>query len=165
MPRSMHFSHARMHDRTTTIMKQQTLAGWVRGQRKLYRKVGRDGFPPSWLAKLEGLGFDFDPMLSGSANAKRRAKNFPQINANWTKYYMDLRSVIRENADVADSKIEYSAALKNWVRRQRKEYRKYLAGTQTAQMHDEWIEKLNEVGFVWEPAHRLEYYRVVEESR
>merc|ERR1712224_42344 len=56
------------------------LANWVRGQRKLYNKVGKEGFPEYRLQKLEELGFDFNPMKTGSYITKKRKSMFPRVD-------------------------------------------------------------------------------------
>ena len=58
------------------------LGNWVRRQRKLYNRIGRDGFPPDRLARLKAIGFDFDPVRSGTSMAKERAKMFRLLGDN-----------------------------------------------------------------------------------
>ncbi|KAL7534157.1 hypothetical protein ACHAXR_005680, partial [Thalassiosira sp. AJA248-18] len=129
------------------------LGNWVRGQRKLYNKVGREGFPPHRLAKLDKIGFDFNPVESGSYLAKKRKNQFPQVNANWEKHYQNLISYKKEHGNiiVGPNSSGCPAGLYDWIHCQRKEYKRWEAGDEKALMYDQWITKLNEVGFDWAP--------------
>lgn len=127
------------------------LGNWVRRQRKLYNRVGRDGFPPDRLARLEAIGFDFDPVRSGTSMAKKRAKMFPRVNANWEKHYNRLKK-FKETLGhlVIGPNTKGWAGLYHWVHVQRKEYKKFMAG-EDALMHEQWITKMNDLGFNWAP--------------
>ena len=100
------------------------LANWVRGQRKLMNKVGREGFPAERLAKLEKIGFDFDPTHSKAAFAKRRQDMFPKVDAKWEEHYQDLVKYKKQNGDVliGPNSGEEWPGLYNWIHCQRKEY-------------------------------------------
>eukprot|EP00581_Thalassiosira_minuscula_P007726 CAMPEP_0183710168 /NCGR_PEP_ID=MMETSP0737-20130205/5983_1 /TAXON_ID=385413 /ORGANISM="Thalassiosira miniscula, Strain CCMP1093" /LENGTH=955 /DNA_ID=CAMNT_0025938391 /DNA_START=167 /DNA_END=3034 /DNA_ORIENTATION=+ len=128
------------------------LGNWVRGQRKLYNKVGREGFNPSRLAKLEELDFDFDPVASGSYIAKKRKNNFPRVNENWEKHYKNLMKFKEKKGNIiVGPNSPGFPGLYDWIHCQRKEYKRWEAGDSKALMYDDWIRKLNAVGFDWAP--------------
>ena len=64
------------------------------------KKVGRQGFPVQRLEKLEAIGFVFEPMRSRTFMAKRRAKMFPRIEANWNRHYQNLVRYNEENGNL-----------------------------------------------------------------
>jgi hypothetical protein len=128
------------------------LGNWVRRQRKLYNRIGRDGFPPERLARLDAIGFDFDPVRSGTSMAKKRAKMFPRVNANWEKHYNTLKRFKDLHGHlVIGPNTKGWAGLYHWVHVQRKEYKKFQAGEESTLMHEQWITKLNNLGFNWAP--------------
>ena len=123
-----------------------TLANWTRGQRKHFNKVGREGFDPYRLAKLEAIGFDFDPMESQSYKVKKRALMSARIQANWQKHFQNLVQFKEENGNlIVGPKNKDWPGLYNWIHCQRKAYKKWEAGDEKALMFPEWIEKMNEV--------------------
>eukprot|EP00584_Thalassiosira_punctigera_P017129 CAMPEP_0172568106 /NCGR_PEP_ID=MMETSP1067-20121228/118539_1 /TAXON_ID=265564 ORGANISM="Thalassiosira punctigera, Strain Tpunct2005C2" /NCGR_SAMPLE_ID=MMETSP1067 /ASSEMBLY_ACC=CAM_ASM_000444 /LENGTH=436 /DNA_ID=CAMNT_0013359623 /DNA_START=44 /DNA_END=1354 /DNA_ORIENTATION=+ len=128
------------------------LGNWVRGQRKLMNKAGRDGFPPQRLAKLEAIGFDFNPMVSGSYITKKKKAMFPKVNANWEKHYNSLVEFKEKHGNIIiGPQTKGYPGLYDWIHSQRKEYKRWEAGDEKALMHDEWITKLNGIGFDWAP--------------
>ena len=78
------------------------LGNWVRLQRKVMSKVGREGFNPHRLAKLDGIGFDFNPQATGSYLTQQRAARFPRINANWEMHYQKLVRYKQENGNLIE---------------------------------------------------------------
>lgn len=61
------------------------LGGWVRRQRKTMKNLGRKGFDPDRLAKLESIGFDFNP---GSGHRKSADGLCKGMNAEkWDEKY------------------------------------------------------------------------------
>mmetsp|Transcript_8014 Transcript_8014/g.14466 ORF Transcript_8014/g.14466 Transcript_8014/m.14466 type:complete len:855 (+) Transcript_8014:145-2709(+) len=128
------------------------LGNWVRGQRKLYNKAGREGINPVRLAKLDEIGFDFNPVASGSYIVKKRANMFPRVNANWEKHYNNLVLYKKEHGNIIVSPNAVGwPGLYDWIHCQRKEYKKWEAKDAKALMYDTWITKMNEVGFDWAP--------------
>jgi len=128
------------------------LGNWVRGQRKEYKKVGREGFNPHRLAKLDSLGFDFNPMASGSYIAKKRIAQFPKVDANWEKHYKDLVAFKKTHRNIiVGPNTKGWPGLYDWIHSQRKEYKKWEAGDDKALMYDKWITQLNEMEFDWAP--------------
>jgi len=128
------------------------LGNWVRGQRKLMNRVGREGFNPQRLARLDALGFDFDPMASGSSTAKKRVSQLPKMDAKWAKRYNDLVEYEKEHGNIIVGPTTKDwPGLYDWVHSQRKEYKKWEEGDKKARMCDKWIVKLNGVGFDWAP--------------
>mmetsp|Transcript_8018 Transcript_8018/g.14489 ORF Transcript_8018/g.14489 Transcript_8018/m.14489 type:complete len:871 (+) Transcript_8018:145-2757(+) len=128
------------------------LGNWVRGQRKLYNKAGREGINPVRLAKLDEIGFDFNPVASGSYIVKKRANMFPRVNANWEKHYKNLNLYRKEHGNiiVGPNTVGWPG-LYDWIHSNRKEYKKWQAGDAKAAIYDTWIAKLNEVAFDWAP--------------
>lgn len=119
-------------------------------------KVGREGFPAERLAKLEKIGFDFDPTHSKAAFAKRRQDMFPKVDAKWEEHYQDLVKYKKQNGDVliGPNSGEEWPGLYNWIHCQRKEYKRWEEGDEKALMYDKWIAKMNELGFDWAPQMR-----------
>ena len=54
------------------------LHNWVQRQRKLLRKCGRTGFDKQRLAKLDGIGFNWDPLATSALMDKKRAATLPK---------------------------------------------------------------------------------------
>lgn len=83
--------------------------------------------------------------------AKKRAKMFPRVNANWEKHFHRLKS-FKETYDhlVIGPNTKGWAGLYHWVHVQRKEHKKFIAG-EDALMHPQWIAKMDDLGFNWAP--------------
>ena len=114
-------------------------------------KVGREGFPPHRLAKLESIGFDFDPFSSGAIHAVKRERNFPASNAAWEEKFNKYKAFKETHPHVAVGPTTQGfEKIYNWIHVQRKEYKRYQAG-ESSQMHPEWIEKMNSIDFDWAP--------------
>jgi hypothetical protein len=128
------------------------LGNWVRGQRKVYNRTGREGFPPQRLAKLDDIGFDFDPMKSGSFMVKKRQAMFPKMDANWQRRYQTLLRFKKEKGYIiVGPATEGWPGLYDWLHLQRKEYKKWAAGDEKALMFDTWVAQMNELKFDWAP--------------
>ena len=142
------------------------LGNWVRGQRKLMNKSGRKGFVPDRLKRLEELGFDWDPMRSKKFMESKRQRMFPRIDANWQKKYNALLQYKEKHGNII---IGPSAkgwpGLYDWVHVQRKEYKKYQAGDEKALMYEQWVEKLNEIGFQWAPMKGDAFSKMLKERQ
>ena len=84
--------------------------------------------------------------------AKKRAKMFPRINANWEKHYLNLKKFKDTHGHmVIGPNTKGWSGLYHWVHVQRKEYKKFMAGEESVLMHDEWVKKLNAIEFNWAP--------------
>ena len=51
------------------------------------------------MARLEEMGFDFNPVLSGSYITKKRANMFPRVDANWEKHFQNLVKYKKETGN------------------------------------------------------------------
>ena len=112
-------------------------------------KHGKKGFDKEQLKKLDSLGFDWSPLKQGTFMEKRREKMFPRIDANWQKRYDSLVEYKEKNGGsiIIGPSTKGYPGLYDWVHSQRKEYKKYEKGDEKALMYEEWVEKLNEIGF------------------
>lgn len=141
------------------------LNNWVRGQRKVYNKVGRDGFPPQRLAKLESIGFDFDPTNSGALRAVKSEKLLPKLKANWEKNYNDLLAFKKKHGHIiVGPKTQGISGLYDWIHVQRKEYKRYRAGEKSSMQPDR-IEKLDAIGFDWAPMRGDGFSKMLQERQ
>jgi hypothetical protein len=114
-------------------------------------KEGRDGFPPKRLAKLESIGFDFDPVNSGTLVAHKKENSLPKIMATWERHYQDFINFKKIHGHIiVGPKSDGFERLYDWLHIQRKEYKKFQAG-EKANMRPEWIAKLENMGFDWAP--------------
>jgi hypothetical protein len=128
------------------------LGNWVRGQRKLMNKVGREKFDPHRLAKLEAIGFDWNPLASGTYTAKKRTDLFPRVNAKWMSWYNKLKDFKKKNGHIIVGPTTKNVpGLYNWIHGQRKEYVKYQRQEPNVNMYDEWIKLMNDLDFDWAP--------------
>mmetsp|Transcript_7098 Transcript_7098/g.11852 ORF Transcript_7098/g.11852 Transcript_7098/m.11852 type:complete len:813 (-) Transcript_7098:57-2495(-) len=128
------------------------LGNWVRGQRKQMNKVGREKFDPSRLTKLESIGFDWNPLSSGTYTAKKRADLFPRVNAKWMSWYNKLKGFKEKHGHIiVGPQTKNYPGLYNWVHGQRKEYVKYQRQEPNVNMYEEWVKLLNDLGFDWAP--------------
>jgi hypothetical protein len=114
-------------------------------------KVGREGFPPHRLAKLEAIGFDFDPFTSGAIHAAKRERKLPEANAAWEEKFNKYKAFkeTHPHAVMGPTTKGYEK-IYNWIHVQRKNYKEYQAG-ESSLMQPEWIEKMNSIGFDWAP--------------
>ena len=141
------------------------LGNWVRGQRKLMNKVGRDGFPPRRLAKLESVGFDFDPVASGQLFVAKRENSKPKLKITWEKHYKDFVKFKQTHGHIIVGPKKHNVGrLYDWIHVQRKEYKKFQAG-EKANMQPEWIEKLEELGFDWAPMSGDGFSKMLQERQ
>lgn len=116
------------------------------------KKVGREGFDPNRLAKLDELGFDFNPAASGSYIAKKRAAHFPKVDANWQKHFKVLVRFQKTHGNlVVGPNNKKWPGLYDWIHCQRKEYKRWQAGDEKALMYPKWVSKLNGLNFDWAP--------------
>jgi hypothetical protein len=134
------------------IMKLKKLGNWVRGQRKLMNKVGREQFDPHRFAKLEAIEFDWNPLETGTYVTKKKNDMFPRVNAKWMSWYNKLLDYKEKNGHiiVGPSTKDYPG-LYNWIHGQRKEYIKYQRQEPNANMREEWVKLLNDLNFDWAP--------------
>ena len=73
---------------------------------------------------------------------------FPRIDANWQKKFNSLVEYKEKNGSIIiGPSTKGYPGLYDWVHSQRKEYKKYEKGDEKALMYEEWVEKLNEIGF------------------
>lgn len=143
----------------------QSLGNWVRGQRKLINKMGREGFPPHRLAKLESIGFDFDPTKSGTLQSAKTKNSLPRVNANWEKYYKEFISFKKKHGHIiVGPKSQGGSRLYDWIHVQRKEYKRYQANEKTI-MKPEWIKKLDALGFDWAPMSGDGFGKMLQERQ
>ena len=142
------------------------LGNWVRGQRKLMNKSGRKGFEPDRLKRLEELGFEWDPMRSKKFMESKRQRMFPRIDANWQKKYNALLQYKEKHGNIIiGPSTKGIPGLYDWVHVQRKEYKKYQAGDDKALMYEQWVEKLNEIGFQWAPMQGDAFSKMLKERQ
>mmetsp|Transcript_9742 Transcript_9742/g.19716 ORF Transcript_9742/g.19716 Transcript_9742/m.19716 type:complete len:867 (-) Transcript_9742:49-2649(-) len=128
------------------------LGNWVRGQRKSMNKVGREKFDSHRLAKLEAIGFDWNPLASGTYTAKKRLDLFPRVNTKWMEWYNKLKGFKEKHGHIiVGPTTKNYPGLYNWIHGQRKEYVKYQKQEPNANMYEEWIKLLNDLGFDWAP--------------
>jgi len=128
------------------------LGNWVRGQRKLMNKIGREKFDPQRLAKLEAIGFDWNPLASGTYSAKKRADLFPRVNEKWMSWYKKLKGFKDKHGHIiVGPTTKNYPGLYNWIHGQRKEYIKYQNQEPHVNMYDEWVKLLDDLGFDWAP--------------
>ena len=137
----------------------------MRGQRKLFNKMGREGFPPHRLAKLESIGFDFDPTKSGTLQSAKTKNSLPRVNANWEKYYKEFISFKKKHGHIiVGPKSQGGSRLYDWIHVQRKEYKRYQANEKTI-MKPEWIKKLDALGFDWAPMSGDGFRKMLQERQ
>jgi len=142
------------------------LANWVRGQRKLYNKVGKEGFPEYRLQKLEEIGFDFNPMKTGSYITKKRKSMFPRVDQNWMKHFNKLVAYKNQNGTITiGPNTEGWPGLYDWVHCQRKEYKRFMSKDPKALMYDIWIQRLREIGFDFAPMKSDGFSRMLIERQ
>ena len=129
------------------------LHNWVQRQRKLLRKVGREGFDPARLAKLDGLGFDFDPMGSEGLRAKMRANLLPKKRAQWEVNFQRLAEfqAAEGNLVVGPRHRADYPGLHDWIHHQRREHKRWAAGDPGASYCDDWAARLAALGFDFAP--------------
>jgi len=141
------------------------LGSWVRGQRKLLNRVGREGFNPERMEKLESIGFDFDPMRSEAFRAKKRASMFPRIEANWERHHQHLLAYKKDTGTITiGPNTEGYPGLYDWIHCQRKAYKKWQANDSRCLMHESWIKKLNDLGFDWAPSKNEEFTKMTRQK-
>jgi hypothetical protein len=132
--------------------KQKKLGNWVRGQRKLMNKEGREKFDPQRLAKLEAIDFDWNPLASGAYTANKRIELFPKVNAKWMSWYNKLVKFKEEHGNlIVGPKSKNYPGLYNWVHGQRKEYKRYQNKEENVNMYEEWIKLMHDIGFDFAP--------------
>lgn len=132
--------------------KLKKLGNWVRGQRKLMNKAGREKFDPQRLAKLEAIDFDWNPLASGAYTANKRIELFPKVNAKWMSWYNKLVKFKEEHGNlIVGPKSKNYPGLYNWVHGQRKEYKRYQNKEENVNMYEEWIKLMADIGFDWAP--------------
>jgi hypothetical protein len=112
-----------------------SLAYWVATQRKYYNA---NKLLPERIEKLDEIGFVWDP-----------------FEAQWSEYFEQLIQYKKEHGDtLVPQDYGDNPSLGKWVATQRTNYN---ANT----LYSERIEKLNEVGFVWDP-HEAQWTKYFE---
>ena len=128
-------------------------------------RVGRDGFPPQRLAKLESIGFDFDPLKSGTLKVVKSKNSLPKLKSTWEKYYKDFVNFKKTHGHIiVGPKSKNVGRLYDWIHVQRKEYKKFQAG-ENANMRPEWIKKLEDLGFDWAPMSGDGFSKMLKERQ
>lgn len=115
------------------------LGRWVRAQRTHYKlKVENNGYSYYMTGErihlLEKIGFVWDG-----------------LGADWMKRWYELRAFQRSHGHT-EVPINYTASprLADWVARQRSEYKLFCDGDPSCVTSWERVEKMIELGFVWE---------------
>ena len=115
-------------------------------------KVGREKFDAYRLAKLDEIGFEWNPMASGAYSAKKKADHFPRVNETWMSWYAQLKNFKEKHGHlIVGPKTKECPGLYNWIHGQRKEYVKFCKKEPNVNMYEEWIKLLNDLGFDWAP--------------
>ena len=114
------------------------LAGWVSLQRQDYRRRREGEASPMTDERIEQLneiGFDWVP-----------------FETSWNFHYGLLERFQQEHGhcNVSKDVTVEGKPLHEWINWQRKNYRK-LFKTGTSSLTNERIEKLNKIGFIWDP--------------
>ena len=82
----------------------------------MMNKVGREKFDPHRLAKLEAIGFDWNPLASGSYATKKRADLFPRINEKWMSWYNTLEGFKEKHGHIiVGPTTKNYPGLYNWI--------------------------------------------------
>jgi hypothetical protein len=128
-------------------------------------KVGRDGFPPERLAKLESIGFDFDPVNSGTLFIHKKENSLPKVKATWENHYKDFVNFKKIHGHIiVGPKSDGFGRLYDWLHIQRKNYKKFQAGEKCV-MRPEWITKLEKMGFDWAPMSGNGFSKMLKERQ
>lgn len=118
------------------------LGSWVSTQRRQFKVWKENRSPPMTKERvdyLESIGFVW---------ATKDPRHVP-----WERRFNELIDYHKEHGDcLVPIGYKQNPQLSNWVSTQRQEY-KLLLGGRSSRISQERIDKLNEIGFVWE-AHR-----------
>ena len=109
-----------------TVPTSHTLAGWVKYQRKQYRK-GQLSFDR--VQRLSDLGFSFSPKGDKESKWEKRFNELKQFNAANGNFTVPKKSLTHKE-------------LRRWVAYNRERYRKGL-------LSDDRTQLLNDLGFTW----------------
>ena len=118
-----------------TYKEDAPLAVWVAKQREKWR--ARDNTNPSRalsderLAKLQGVGFNFDT-----------------FEASWEKRLQELKDY-KEKYGTAKVRDGHNRSLWHWSKRQRDTFKAFLEGKKCAMNHER-VRRLEELGFEWQ---------------
>ncbi|KAK1748149.1 helicase-associated domain-containing protein [Skeletonema marinoi] len=117
----------------------EALAKWVKKQRAEYKKFVADNtsyMTQDKITRLDSLGFQW--------NGREAIED-----EKWNVRYEDLQEYNRVNGHcIVPSVYQANKALANWVKTQRKQYKKFLAGDTTSMSQDK-IARLDSLGFQW----------------
>ena len=103
----------------------------------LYQSTGKGKINPEHIAKLDAIGFEWDPQ-----------------RARWNIMYEKLLDFYHERGHCQVPKgYQDDTELANWVRNQRLEYANLQRGRKS-RMSEDRIAKLNSIGFKWSTSHR-----------
>jgi len=115
------------------------LAEWQkfqRQQRKLFVKGKHSQLTPERVIMLEKIGFVWEARIDA-----------------WESHYVNLRRFKESNGHIYVPVA--STVLSQWVKRQRKQYKKYENG-QDSSLTSDRVERLNRLGFIWDGRHLTE---------
>ena len=131
--------HGHTNVPTKGYAENPKLGIWVQTQRQQYRKwkQGKHAhITPERIEKLSKLGFVWELR-------KKTA---------WDERYQQLVQYIEQygHANVPQGSAENPSSLGNWVKKQREAYQKFNQDEKST-MTQEQIDRLNQLGFVWDP--------------
>jgi hypothetical protein len=112
------------------------LAEWQkfqRQQRKLFVKGKHSQLTPERVFMLEKIGFVWEARIDA-----------------WESHYVNLRRFKESNGHIYVPVA--NTVLSQWVKRQRKQYKKYELG-QDSSLTSDRVERLNRLGFIWDGRH------------
>lgn len=115
------------------------LAEWIkfqRQQRKLFVKGKHSQLTPERVVMLEKIGFVWEARIDAWESHYRNLKSFKETNGH---IYVPVANTV----------------LSQWVKRQRKQYKKYENGQDNSLTSDR-VERLNQLGFIWDGRHLTE---------
>jgi len=115
------------------------LGNWINAQRKEYQRLKKgksSRIMQNHINKLEAAGFDWDPRKT-----------------QWNLRYELLRQYKKDKGDclVPKSFAVDGVALGKWVNTQRVQYHKFQKDEQSGKITQDRINKLDAVGFDWDP--------------